>query len=60
MLTKLPEIAQRLENFYGHKYGEKNLVIIKDSKQVFFLSSIFKTLFLFCLMSLSKPFLKYK
>jgi len=34
MLTKLPEIAQRLENFYGHKYGEKNLVIIKDSKQV--------------------------
>jgi len=34
MLTKLPEIAQRLENFYGNKYGEGNLLIIKDSKQV--------------------------
>ncbi len=34
MLTKLPEIAQRLANFYGNKYGPENLVIIKDSKQV--------------------------
>lgn len=34
MLTKLPEIACRLESFYGHKYGQANLEIIKDSKQV--------------------------
>ena len=34
MLTKLPEIAQRLASFYGAKYGTDNLVIIKDSKQV--------------------------
>jgi uncharacterized protein YkvS len=33
-LAKLPEIAQRLENFYGDKFGEENLIIIKDSKQV--------------------------
>lgn len=34
MLTKLPEIACRLESFYGNKYGQDNLIIIKDSKQV--------------------------
>merc|ERR1719187_889032 len=34
VLTKLPEIAQRLENFYGKKYGHDNLIMIKDSKQV--------------------------
>ncbi len=41
MLTKLPEIAQRLANFYGNKYGPENLVIIKDSKQVKLLCIIF-------------------
>ena len=29
MLTKLPEIACRLESFYGTKYGMDNLIIIK-------------------------------
>ncbi len=33
-LAKLPEIAHRLENFYGEKFGKENVVIIKDSKQV--------------------------
>merc|ERR1719412_3277888 len=33
-LTKLPEIACRLETFYGNKFGQDNLIIIKDSKQV--------------------------
>lgn len=33
-LTKLPEIACRLETFYEKKFGQDNLVIIKDSKQV--------------------------
>ena len=28
-LTKLPEIACRLENFYGNKFGQDNLIIIK-------------------------------
>ena len=31
MLTKLPEIACRLESFYGNKYGQDNLIIIKVS-----------------------------
>merc|ERR1712059_40399 len=34
MLTKLPEIACRLESFYATKYGADNLIVIKDSKQV--------------------------
>ncbi|XP_071743636.1 dedicator of cytokinesis protein 7 isoform X2 [Lepeophtheirus salmonis] len=33
-LAKLPEIAQRLEKFYGDKFGYDNLIIIKDSKNV--------------------------
>ena len=41
MLTKLPEIAQRLANFYGNKYGTDNLVIIKDSKQVLYVQCIY-------------------
>lgn len=34
ILTKLPEIAHRLENFYGNKYGTENFVMIKDSTNV--------------------------
>ena len=30
-LTKLPEIACRLETFYGNKFGQENLIIIKVS-----------------------------
>ena len=41
MLTKLPEIACRLENFYSNKYGVDNLIIIKDSKQVNFMDIVF-------------------
>ncbi len=33
-LAKLPEIAHRLENFYGEKFGKDNVIIIKDSKMV--------------------------
>eukprot|EP00095_Tigriopus_kingsejongensis_P000113 snap_masked-scaffold265_size231475-processed-gene-1.10 protein:Tk00113 transcript:snap_masked-scaffold265_size231475-processed-gene-1.10-mRNA-1 annotation:"dedicator of cytokinesis protein 7-like isoform x2" len=33
-LAKLPEIAQRLEGFYGDKFGRDNVMIIKDSKMV--------------------------
>jgi hypothetical protein len=32
MLTKLPEIACRLESFYGNKYGQDNLIIIKVTR----------------------------
>ena len=34
VLAKLSEIALRLEQFYGDKYGKENLVIINDSKIV--------------------------
>lgn len=33
-LTKLPEIFNRLENFYGERFGMDNMVIIKDSNIV--------------------------
>ena len=33
-LTRLAEIALRLEKFYGDKFGKENVVIIKDSKEV--------------------------
>nr|XP_018911108.1 PREDICTED: dedicator of cytokinesis protein 7 [Bemisia tabaci] len=33
-LTKLPEIFSRLENFYGERFGSKNVIIIKDSNSV--------------------------
>ena len=33
-LTRLAEIALRLEKFYGDKFGKDNVVIIKDSKEV--------------------------
>jgi len=33
-LAKLPEIAHRMEAFYGDKFGKENLIIIKDSKAV--------------------------
>ena len=31
-LTKLPEIACRLETFYGNKFGQDNLIIIKVTR----------------------------
>ncbi|XP_033123079.1 dedicator of cytokinesis protein 7-like isoform X2 [Anneissia japonica] len=33
-ITKLPEIAHRLQNFYGERFGEENLVMMKDSRKV--------------------------
>ncbi|KAH7638366.1 dedicator of cytokinesis protein 7-like protein [Dermatophagoides farinae] len=33
-LTKLPEIANRLETFYGKCFGSKNVEVIKDSNNV--------------------------
>lgn len=33
-LTKLPEIAHRLESFYGGRFGAQNVEVIKDSNQV--------------------------
>ena len=33
-LTKLPEIACRLETFYGNKFGADNLIIIKVSNKM--------------------------
>lgn len=33
-LTKLPEIANRLETFYGELLGHKNVEVIKDSNNV--------------------------
>ncbi|OTF77624.1 dedicator of cytokinesis protein 7-like protein, partial [Euroglyphus maynei] len=33
-LTKLPEIANRLETFYGKCFGPKNVEVIKDSNNV--------------------------
>ncbi|KAL0280011.1 UNVERIFIED_CONTAM: hypothetical protein PYX00_001439 [Menopon gallinae] len=33
-LTKLPEIFNRLENFYSERFGLDNMVIIKDSNTV--------------------------
>jgi len=33
-LAKLVEIAHRIENFYGDKFGKDNLILIKDSKGV--------------------------
>lgn len=33
-LTKLPEIFNRLENFYAERFGPENVVIIKDSNPV--------------------------
>lgn len=33
-LTKLPEIFSRLENFYAERFGNENIVIIKDSNPV--------------------------
>ena len=33
-LTRLAEIALRLEKFYGDKFGKENVVIIKDSKEL--------------------------
>ncbi|XP_071954468.1 dedicator of cytokinesis protein 7-like [Antedon mediterranea] len=33
-ITKLPEIAHRLQNFYEDRFGEENLVMMKDSRKV--------------------------
>ncbi|XP_065573211.1 dedicator of cytokinesis protein 6-like isoform X2 [Artemia franciscana] len=33
-LTKLPEISHRLESFYSERFGNENVVIIKDSNVV--------------------------
>ncbi|KPM04895.1 dedicator of cytokinesis protein 7-like protein 2 [Sarcoptes scabiei] len=33
-LTKLPEIANRLETFYGNRFGQENVEVIKDSNLV--------------------------
>ncbi|XP_067927943.1 dedicator of cytokinesis protein 7-like [Watersipora subatra] len=33
-ITKLSEIAHRLENFYGDRFGRENVHMIKDSNQV--------------------------
>ncbi|KAK3891189.1 hypothetical protein Pcinc_004905 [Petrolisthes cinctipes] len=34
MLTKLPEISHRLENFYSDRFGAENVMMIKDSNTV--------------------------
>ncbi|XP_038048649.1 dedicator of cytokinesis protein 7-like isoform X4 [Patiria miniata] len=33
-ITKLPEIAHRLESFYGDRFGPENVEVIKDSNPV--------------------------
>ncbi|XP_022087787.1 dedicator of cytokinesis protein 7-like isoform X2 [Acanthaster planci] len=33
-ITKLPEIAHRLESFYGDRFGAENVEVIKDSNPV--------------------------
>lgn len=33
-ITKLPEISHRLETFYGQCFGEGNVEVLKDSKEV--------------------------
>ena len=34
MITKLPEISHRLENFYSERFGHGCVEIIKDSNEV--------------------------